>query len=70
MIDYNAIAKALLIAKRELEAAPKNAKGKVNGHRIGSIAKVAKAAIMAAGEEELSARSMVIQLIEPYKNLK
>lgn len=70
MIYYNKIAKALLVTKKALEDAPKNAKGKVNGRRISSIAGVAKAAIMEAGEDEMSARSMVIELIEPYKNLK
>jgi len=60
------IANILIQLLKDCEAAPKNAKGAINGSRLGSMTNKAKTAIVAAGDDEYSARCMVNEATEKY----
>ena len=64
MIDFNAVAAALLTLKTELNNAPKIKDGKINGNKLSTLSKKAVKAIKAAGDPD--AVGMVREVTEPY----
>lgn len=65
-MNLTKIANILIQLRKDCDAAPKNAKGAINGSRLNSMCSKAKAAIVEAGDDEHSARSMVLQVTEKY----
>jgi len=60
------IANILIKLVKDCETAPKNAKGAINGKRLNAMTDKAIDAIVTAGDDKHSARSMVTEATEKF----